>query len=249
MLDFDVICVMFSAAEIIYENVDADANIIFGALVDEKMTSGEVAITVLATGFSTDFFDSLTSGEKAEDTASASRKRSNAASVSTSASTTSATGNKAAAGNSNIQSAVNSNSATNPNRGSTRHASSTSPVSSVAPASTSAATSTTTSQRSRYSVTVDEEEHESYPPPRKVSPPGRSRSDELFGEDHGEGGSAHRQPSQQNPRFPNNRYISNSSSRYSNYDQRSEDHTKKQQSNNGGGGILGSIFRMFTGKK
>lgn len=46
-----------AAAEVIYENVDADANIIFGALVDNKITSGEVSITVLATGFVTDFFD------------------------------------------------------------------------------------------------------------------------------------------------------------------------------------------------
>jgi cell division protein FtsZ len=47
-----------SAAEVIYENVDADANIIFGALVDDKLTTGEVSITVLATGFQTDFFES-----------------------------------------------------------------------------------------------------------------------------------------------------------------------------------------------
>lgn len=40
-----------SAAEVIYENVDQDANIIFGALVDKKMNS-EISITVLATGFS-----------------------------------------------------------------------------------------------------------------------------------------------------------------------------------------------------
>ena len=47
-----------SAAEVIYQNVDSDANIIFGALVDEKNNiSGEVSITVLATGFATDFFD------------------------------------------------------------------------------------------------------------------------------------------------------------------------------------------------
>jgi hypothetical protein len=46
-----------SAAEVIYENVDPDANIIFGALVDDKILNGEVSITVLATGFSTDFFD------------------------------------------------------------------------------------------------------------------------------------------------------------------------------------------------
>ena len=31
-----------SAAEVIYENVDPDANIIFGAAVDEKITNGEV---------------------------------------------------------------------------------------------------------------------------------------------------------------------------------------------------------------
>jgi hypothetical protein len=47
----------YSAAEVIYEAVDQDANIIFGALVDDKITNGEVSITVLATGFSTDFFD------------------------------------------------------------------------------------------------------------------------------------------------------------------------------------------------
>ncbi len=34
----------------IYEAVDVNANIIFGALVDESM-SGEIAITVIATGF------------------------------------------------------------------------------------------------------------------------------------------------------------------------------------------------------
>lgn len=39
-----------AAAEVIYENVDPDANIIFGALVDPQMGS-EVSITVLATGF------------------------------------------------------------------------------------------------------------------------------------------------------------------------------------------------------
>ena len=31
-----------TAAEVIYENVDPDANIIFGALVDDKITGGEV---------------------------------------------------------------------------------------------------------------------------------------------------------------------------------------------------------------
>ncbi|GMH64066.1 hypothetical protein TrRE_jg13018, partial [Triparma retinervis] len=39
-----------AAAEVVYENADPDANIIFGALVDPKMEN-EVSITVLATGF------------------------------------------------------------------------------------------------------------------------------------------------------------------------------------------------------
>ena len=39
-----------AAAEVIYEAVDPNANIIFGALVDEGMT-GEISITVIATGF------------------------------------------------------------------------------------------------------------------------------------------------------------------------------------------------------
>lgn len=39
-----------AAAEVIYEAVDPNANIIFGALIDENM-SGEIAITVIATGF------------------------------------------------------------------------------------------------------------------------------------------------------------------------------------------------------
>ena len=33
---------IFSAADVIYDNVDEDANIIFGALVDDKITNGEV---------------------------------------------------------------------------------------------------------------------------------------------------------------------------------------------------------------
>ena len=40
-----------SAAQVIYENVAEDANIIFGAVVDEKLKD-QVSITVLATGFS-----------------------------------------------------------------------------------------------------------------------------------------------------------------------------------------------------
>lgn len=39
-----------AAAEVIYEAVDPNANIIFGALVDDNM-EGEIAITVIATGF------------------------------------------------------------------------------------------------------------------------------------------------------------------------------------------------------
>jgi cell division protein FtsZ len=39
-----------AAAEIIYEGVDPNANIIFGAVIDERM-QGEVCITVIATGF------------------------------------------------------------------------------------------------------------------------------------------------------------------------------------------------------
>ncbi len=39
-----------AAAEIIYEAVDPNANIIFGAVIDERM-QGEVQITVIATGF------------------------------------------------------------------------------------------------------------------------------------------------------------------------------------------------------
>lgn len=40
-----------AAAEIIYEVVDPNANIIFGAVIDEKL-QGEIKITVIATGFS-----------------------------------------------------------------------------------------------------------------------------------------------------------------------------------------------------
>jgi cell division protein FtsZ len=40
-----------AAAEIIYEVVDPNANIIFGAVIDDKM-QGEIRITVIATGFS-----------------------------------------------------------------------------------------------------------------------------------------------------------------------------------------------------
>jgi len=39
-----------AAAEVIYSNVDPNANIIFGALVDDSM-GDDMAVTVIATGF------------------------------------------------------------------------------------------------------------------------------------------------------------------------------------------------------
>jgi cell division protein FtsZ len=48
-----------AAAETIYEVVDPNANIIFGAVIDEKM-QGEVRITVIATGFSGEPQNSVT---------------------------------------------------------------------------------------------------------------------------------------------------------------------------------------------
>jgi len=41
-----------TAAETIYDGVDPDANIIFGAVIDDEKMEGEVRITVIATGFS-----------------------------------------------------------------------------------------------------------------------------------------------------------------------------------------------------
>ena len=41
---------MTSASEVIYDVVDPEANIIVGAVVDEKL-EGEVQVTVIATGF------------------------------------------------------------------------------------------------------------------------------------------------------------------------------------------------------
>lgn len=59
-----------AAAQVIYENVADDANIIFGAVVDEKMRD-QVSITVLATGFTfSDNSDSkkgLKRGSRTED--------------------------------------------------------------------------------------------------------------------------------------------------------------------------------------
>jgi cell division protein FtsZ len=48
-----------TAAETIYDIVDPNANIIFGAVVDEKM-QGEIRITVIATGFSGEGMSSVT---------------------------------------------------------------------------------------------------------------------------------------------------------------------------------------------
>lgn len=41
-----------AVAEVIYENVDPDANIIFGALVDDKITNGEVGVYIINTSIS-----------------------------------------------------------------------------------------------------------------------------------------------------------------------------------------------------
>jgi len=41
-----------TAAETIYEGVDPNANIIFGAVIDDEKMEGEIRITVIATGFS-----------------------------------------------------------------------------------------------------------------------------------------------------------------------------------------------------
>lgn len=43
-----------TAAETIYEGVDPEANIIFGAVIDDEKMEGEIRITVIATGFSGD---------------------------------------------------------------------------------------------------------------------------------------------------------------------------------------------------
>lgn len=51
-----------AAAEVIYDSVDPEANIIFGAMVDPQMAS-EVSITVLATGFDLAVSDLITMSE------------------------------------------------------------------------------------------------------------------------------------------------------------------------------------------
>lgn len=51
------------AARVIYDNVHEDANVIFGALVDEDITDDTVSITVLATGFQEDQKNGQSSGD------------------------------------------------------------------------------------------------------------------------------------------------------------------------------------------
>ncbi len=59
-----------AAADSIYEVVDEDANIIFGAVIDETM-DGEVRITVIATGFDSDTGEDLEPEESQEEQRSA----------------------------------------------------------------------------------------------------------------------------------------------------------------------------------
>lgn len=51
------------AAKIITESIDPDAKVIFGAVTDDKIKKGEIKVTVIATGFSSDDFEEdLTAG-------------------------------------------------------------------------------------------------------------------------------------------------------------------------------------------
>lgn len=52
-----------AAAEIIYEAVDPNANIIFGAVIDDRL-QGEVRITVIATGFTAEVAESQTTSPR-----------------------------------------------------------------------------------------------------------------------------------------------------------------------------------------
>jgi cell division protein FtsZ len=61
-----------AAAEVIYEAVDPNANIIFGALVDENV-SGEISITVIATGFPINNSNSNSPGDKQSSTSNSAR--------------------------------------------------------------------------------------------------------------------------------------------------------------------------------
>lgn len=62
------------AAEVIYEAVDPEANIIFGALVDEQMDE-DVAITVIATGFPIEVQQGETVGKVQQGARGASEKK------------------------------------------------------------------------------------------------------------------------------------------------------------------------------
>jgi cell division protein FtsZ len=59
-----------AAAEIIYEAVDTNANIKFGAMIDDSIKSGEITITVIATGFPEDSYFSTDSRRLASSPAS-----------------------------------------------------------------------------------------------------------------------------------------------------------------------------------
>jgi cell division protein FtsZ len=56
-----------TAAETIYEVVDPNANIIFGAVIDDKM-QGEMRITVIATGFTGEIAEPATRGARGSNT-------------------------------------------------------------------------------------------------------------------------------------------------------------------------------------
>jgi len=49
------------AAKIITESIDADAKVIFGAVMDDKLKKGEVRVTVIATGFDEDLAKKIAS--------------------------------------------------------------------------------------------------------------------------------------------------------------------------------------------
>ena len=57
------------AAQLIYDSVEEDANVIFGALIDDSMQD-EISLTVLATGFATgdDYLDRDSSSSSVDDT-------------------------------------------------------------------------------------------------------------------------------------------------------------------------------------
>jgi cell division protein FtsZ len=60
-----------TAAETIYEGVDPNANIIFGAVIDDEKMEGEIRITVIATGFSGEEDSNSSKSDKKESKAPA----------------------------------------------------------------------------------------------------------------------------------------------------------------------------------